>query len=137
MICVPLYDRQSVIGVCEIFSTRPNAFDGIDLVQLETIAAEIVSTSRGKKAEQAAVPGARAASDEGAVRAARADGPNEAASQVQLPAIGLEQGDLPEAGVLTPAAANVVDRNKAAQNPRGQIGGGPEGRGPCSCAIPA
>ena len=55
--------------------TRPTAFDGVDPVQLGTIAAEIVSTNRGEEAEQADVPGAGPESDEVVGRAFLPDRP--------------------------------------------------------------
>ncbi len=45
-------------------STRLSGFDGVDLVELATIAPKGGSTSSGKNADQAAVPGAGAESDD-------------------------------------------------------------------------
>jgi general secretion pathway protein A len=55
-------------------STRPTAFDGVDLVQLGTPAAEIVSTNCGEKTEHAAVSSAKAEVDDASTRPAAFDG---------------------------------------------------------------
>jgi hypothetical protein len=55
--------------------TWPTTFDGIDLAQLGTIAAKVVSTSSGRNADQAAVPGAGTESDDIVGRAFLPDRP--------------------------------------------------------------
>ena len=49
-------------------STRLSGFDGVDPLELGTIAAEIVSTGSGENAEQAAVSGDKAEADDAATR---------------------------------------------------------------------
>jgi len=55
-------------------STRLSGFDGVDPLELETIAVEIVSTSSGENAEQAAVSGAKADADDASTRLSGFDG---------------------------------------------------------------